>query len=106
LRDWTQTGVSELSLWFRGGFENNAEPLYVALANLAGVSVVVAHEDANAARSSAWTKWTVPLQVFTDQGIDLSNVDQITIGLGSQSGIAIVGGTGTVYIDDIRLYRP
>jgi hypothetical protein len=106
LRDWTQAGVAELSLWFRGGSENDAEPLYVALANLTDVSVVVAHEDANAALSSAWTKWTIPLQDFADRGIDLSNVDTISIGLGSQSGIPVVGGTGTVYIDDIRLYRP
>jgi hypothetical protein len=43
--------------------------------------------------------------VFADQGIDLTNVDKIAIGLGSTGGAA-AGGLGTVYIDDIRLYRP
>jgi hypothetical protein len=33
-------------------------------------------------------------------------VDQIAIGLGTKSGMAAPGGSGTLYIDDIRLYRP
>jgi len=48
-------------------------------------------------------QWRVPLQAFADQGINLSNVDKIAIGLGSKGGVA-AGGTGTVYIDGIRLY--
>jgi len=40
---------------------------------------------------------------MTDQGINLSNVDKIGIGLGSTGGVA-VGGSGTLYVDDIRLY--
>jgi hypothetical protein len=32
-------------------------------------------------------------------------VDKVAIGLGSKSGMAVTGGSGTVYIDDIRLYR-
>jgi hypothetical protein len=31
-------------------------------------------------------------------------VDKIAIGLGSKGGAA-VGGSGTMFIDDIRLYR-
>jgi hypothetical protein len=46
------------------------------------------------------------LQAFADQGIDLINVDKIAIGLGGKSGMASAGGSGTMYIDDIRLYRP
>ena len=38
------------------------------------------------------------------EGINLTGVDMIAIGLGSQGGAA-VGGTGTMYIDDIRLCR-
>jgi hypothetical protein len=45
------------------------------------------------------------LQAFADQGINLADVDKIAIGLGSKGGAA-AGGTGTMYIDDIRLYRP
>jgi len=66
----------------------------------------VAHDDAAAVTSSRWTEWRIALQAFVDQGINLTNVDTIAIGLGSQSGMAVVGGSGTMYIDDIRLYRP
>jgi len=85
---------------------NAAEPLYVAVSNAAGSPAVVAHDDPSAATIDGWTEWRVPLQAFADQGINLANVDKISIGLGSESGMAAVGGSGTMYIDDIRLYRP
>jgi hypothetical protein len=101
-RDWTQAGVAELSLWFRGGSANAAEPLYISASNAAGTPAIVAHDDLNAAQISRWTQWTIPLQAIANQGINLTNVDKIGIGLGGKGGAA-VGGTGTVYIDDIRL---
>jgi len=104
-RDWTAAGVGELSLWIRGDSANAADPLYVSIANSAGSPVVVAHEDPATATIRSWTQWRIPLQAFADQGINLTNVDKIAIGLGSKGGAA-AGGTGTVYVDDIRLYRP
>jgi hypothetical protein len=85
---------------------NAADPLYVAVSNSSGSPAVVANDDPAAATIDDWTEWRVPLQDFADQGINLRNVDKIAIGLGSKSGMPVVGGTGTVYIDDIRLYRP
>ena len=105
-RDWTQASVAELSLWLRGISSNAAEPLYVAVSNSAGAPAIVAYEDADAAASSAWRQWKVPLQSVADQGINLTNVDKIAIGLGTKSGMAAVSGSGTIYIDDIRLCRP
>ena len=104
-RDWTEEGVGALSLWFRGYFDNAADPLYVAVSNMAGAPAVAAHENANAAQAGNWTRWLIPLQTFADQGINLTNVDKIAIGLGSKSGMAVVGGTGTIFVDDIALYR-
>ena len=104
-RDWTQAGVAELSLWFQGSSANAAEPMYVAIANSAGVPAIVVNHDSEAAQARGWRQWRVSLQAFADQGINLTSVDKIAIGLGSKGGAA-VGGTGTVYIDDIRLYRP
>jgi hypothetical protein len=84
---------------------NAAEPLYVAVSNASGAPAIVAHEDPAAATIDVWTEWVVPLQAFADQGINLKNVDKIAIGLGSKGGVA-AGGSGTIYVDDIRLYRP
>jgi hypothetical protein len=105
-RDWTAEGVGTLSLWFRGSSGNAAEPLYIAISNSTGAPAVVAHDDPDATAVRSWTQWRVALQDFADQGIDLTDVDKVGIGLGDKSGMPEVGGTGTMYIDDVRLYRP
>jgi len=104
-RDWTQAGVSTLVVWFVGSMANAAEPMYVAIANSSGSPAVVAHDDPGAAQINNWTQWTIPLQAFTDQGINLSNVDKIMIGLGTKGNATAPGGSGTIYVDDIQLNR-
>jgi len=105
LRDWTTAGVAELSLWFRGDSANAVDPLYTSTSNTTGSPAVVPYDDPGAATIRSWVQWRIPLQAFADQGINLTNVDRLTIGLGSKGGPA-TGGTGTLFIDDIRLYRP
>ena len=85
---------------------NAAEPLYVAVSNSTGNSAIVVNDDANAAQIDTWTEWVIPLQAFADQGIVLTNVDRIAIGMGTRGNITIPGGSGKMYFDDIRLYRP
>ena len=85
---------------------NDAEPLYVALSNSTGTPAVVYHDDPAAATIDTWTQWIIPLQSFADKGINLSNVDRIAIGLGTQDNLTAPGGSGKMYFDDIRLYRP
>ena len=84
---------------------NDAEPLYVAVSNTAGQPAVVVHEDPAAATIDTWTEWVIPLQAFADQGIVLSNVDRIAIGLGTKGNMTVPGGAGKMFFDDIRLYR-
>jgi hypothetical protein len=85
---------------------NDAEPLYVAVSNSNGTPAVVVHDDPAAAQISTWTEWVVPLQAFADQGIVLTDVDKIAIGLGTKDNMTVPGGSGKMYFDDIRLYRP
>jgi hypothetical protein len=85
---------------------NDAEPLYVAVSNSAGAPAVVVHDDPAAANIVTWTEWVIPLQAFADQGINLTNIDSIVIGLGTQGNMTTAGGSGKMYIDDIRLYQP
>jgi hypothetical protein len=100
-RDWTVKGVDTLTIWFRGESANDAENLYVALNG----SAVVNHDNPDAARRATWTEWNVELQAFTDQGVNLANVDSITLGLGNKNN-PVAGGSGMMYFDDIRLYAP
>jgi len=98
--DWTENGISTLSIWFRGDSDNAAELLYVALNG----SAVVSHDNPDAAQIATWTQWNIDLQAFADQGVNLANVNTIAIGLGNKKN-PVAGGSGTIYIDDIRLYR-
>jgi hypothetical protein len=85
---------------------NAAEPLYVALSNSNGTSAAVINDDPAAAQIDTWTEWVIPLQAFADQGINLSNADRIAIGLGTRGNMTVPGGSGKMFFDDIRLYRP
>jgi len=100
-RDWTENGVKTLTIWFRGDSTNAAEPLYVALNG----NAIVTHDNPNAAQVGTWIEWNIDLQAFADQGVNLTNVNTIAIGLGNRNN-PLSGGSGTMYIDDIRLYPP
>ncbi|HUU20096.1 MAG TPA: LamG domain-containing protein [Sedimentisphaerales bacterium] len=100
-RDWTKEGVGVLTIWFHGIASNSAESLYVALNG----NAVVTHDNPNAAQVETWTQWNIDLQAFADQGVNLANVNTIAIGLGNKNN-PLAGGSGTMYIDDILLYRP
>jgi hypothetical protein len=89
------------------GIASNAtEPLYVAVSNSTGSPAIVTNPDPNAATTTTWTQWVIPLQTFADKGINLSSVDKFAIGLGTKGGATAAGGSGTMYFDDIRLTRP
>ena len=100
-RDWTENGISTLSIWFRGDSANATETLYVALNG----NAVVNHDNPDAAQITTWTEWTIDLQAFADQGVNLVNVNTIGLGLGNKKN-PVAGGSGTMYFDDIRLYPP
>ncbi len=100
-RDWTENGVSTLRIWFRGNSDNAAETLYVALNG----NAIVTNDNPDAAQVTTWTEWTIDLQAFADQGVSLTNVNTISLGLGNKNN-PVAGGSGTMYFDDIRLYAP
>ena len=83
-----------------GILNNSAEPLYVELAS-GGASGTVLHDDPAATQIDTWTRWRIDLQQFADQGVNLTNIDTISIGVGDTNP----GGTGIMYFDDISLSR-
>jgi hypothetical protein len=88
-----------------GILSNAAEPLYVAISNSIGNPAVVVHDNPTAVQIDTWTEWVIPLQAFANQGINLTDVDRIAIGLGTRGNMTTPGGSGKMFIDDIRLYR-
>ncbi|MBL7143976.1 MAG: hypothetical protein ISS76_07070 [Phycisphaerae bacterium] len=97
-RDWTENGVNTLAIWYFGDAANAAEPMYVVLNGTAAVT----NDNPNAAQATAWTEWTIDLQAF---GVNLTNVNTITLGFGNRNN-PVAGGAGMVFFDDIRLYAP
>jgi hypothetical protein len=84
---------------------NDAEPLYVAVSNKTGQPAVVVHDNPDAAQIDVWTRWVIPLQDLADQGIILTDVDRIALGLGTRGNTTVSGGSGKMFFDDIRLER-
>ena len=80
---------------------NAAELMYVTLND----SATVYHDNPDAALIEEWTEWTIDLQEFAAQGVNLANVNTISIGFGDENNLQ-PGGSGMVLFDDIRLYRP
>jgi len=113
VRDWTQQGVETLSLWFKGDPSNAADELYVALDG----SAIVSHDNPAAVQSSVWTKWNIDLTSFADQGVNLTNVNSISVGTRANhlmspgdvtllSNLAANGnGDGLLFFDAIELER-
>ena len=97
-RDWTENGITTLSIWFRGDSANASETLYVVLNG----NAVVTNDNPDAAQVTTWTEWTIDLQAF---GVNLANVNTIGLGLGDRNNPQ-AGGSGVMYFDDIRLYPP
>ena len=96
--DWTAEGVTKLSLWLRGDSANVADRVYVALNGTA----VVYHDDPAATQLTGWKEWVIDLATL---GINLTNVQSISIGIGTKNSPVPTGGTGTMYFDDINLIR-
>jgi hypothetical protein len=81
-------------LWFRGDPANGAAPVYVKINN----TKKLYNNGAAATTTLIWKCFQVDLASVPAS--DLKNVKTLTIGVGDGSS----GGTGTILIDEIRLY--
>jgi hypothetical protein len=95
-RDWTVGSPQALVLWFHGNPANAVtEQMYVRIND---VKVTYPGSAADVAEPR-WKQWNIDL---TALGISPGSVTQLGIGF-ERTGTN--GGTGTVFIDDILLYR-
>jgi len=88
-QDWTKAGVQTLALYFHGSPGNTGQ-LYV---EVNGSKVLYDGDVADIVRPR-WKQWNIDLA-----SLDLQDVTTITIGIEGS------GASGTLYFDDIRLYR-
>ncbi len=89
---------------------NGTESMFVSIKDAAGRTATVYNADPNAVNVTGWTEWGeygegIALSEFTAQtaGLDLSNVDTLSIGFGTK-GNTQPGGGGLMFFDDVRLY--
>ncbi|MHC4536683.1 MAG: LamG domain-containing protein [Planctomycetota bacterium] len=94
---WTNQDIGMLS--------NYAEPMYVSVRDGSGASATVYHDDPDAALIDTWTQWNIDLKEFSDAGVVLTDVSNLSIGFGDKDNPQ-PGGSGLVFFDDIHLYRP
>jgi hypothetical protein len=111
--DWTEAGVKMLTLFFYAEGDNDAnEQMYAGLEDSrGGVSYAQVNygfygEDMNDVRQAEWHQWDMALADFG--GVDLNDVGSLYVGFGERGEPygGTPGGSGVVYFDDIRLYRP
>jgi hypothetical protein len=104
-QDWTRLGVETLSLSFAGQVDNVEQLMYLKVQDAAGNSTTVEHPFRHACQSRRWFDWTVPLSDLSAFGVDLTQISELTIGLGDGT----ISGQAdedldSIFIDDIRLY--
>ena len=106
--DWTVEGVKALSIPFHGQAGNaTTEPFWVQLKDGSGYGEKVFYGDYEGEslddfNEAVWHTWNIDMAEFD---VDLTNVVSVVIGIGNEDGSG-AHGSGTLYIDDIRLYTP
>jgi hypothetical protein len=83
---------------------NAPENLYVRIEDTAGKYASVVHPDAAAVLATEWQKWQIALAEVRAAGVDVAAVKKMVIGVGDRKNPK-PGGTGRIYIDDIRLTK-
>lgn len=103
-QDWTAGGADTLVLYVQGVATNGPASLYVAIEDDAGRTAVAVCPNAAAATSPQWTEWAIPLSDFSARGVNVAGVTTLFIGAGDRAARK-QGGSGSLFIDDIRLIR-
>jgi hypothetical protein len=103
-QDWAMKGADTLTLYFRGEASNGRDPLYVGIEDSAGRVAAVVHPDAEAVRATEWQTWHIILAEVRAAGVNVAAVRKMAIGVGDRRNPKS-GGTGRLYIDDIRLTK-
>jgi internalin A len=103
-QDWTVNGMDTFELYFRGASDNGPGQLYLSIEDDAGQIALMIYPDPNAVLTEQWQKWSVPLADLVADGIDVTSIRKLSIGVGDPDNPQ-PGDIGIIYIDDIRIIQ-
>ncbi len=83
---------------------NALQKLYVRIEDIAGKYASVVYPDVEVVLATEWQKWHIALAEVRAAGVDVAAVQKMVIGVGDRNNPK-PGGTGRIYIDDIRLTK-
>ena len=103
-QDWTRHGAQGLQIMLHSKPGNATDgQLYLTLSDGAAEQYVLYQGDMDALARDEWTAWRMAFDDFNS--IDLTHVESMAIGLRPLSPQPSHRSAGTIYIDDICLYR-
>ncbi|MCK5000439.1 MAG: hypothetical protein KAS23_12935 [Anaerohalosphaera sp.] len=98
--DWAVEDMALLAFTVKGEQVNQGQILSVALDD-GTHQTTVEYVDSAIITTDTWTEVYFKINDFSVQGVDLSNIESITIKVGNGQS---PGGSGSIYIDDLTLY--
>jgi hypothetical protein len=101
--DLTKGSPDNLSLHFRGNSDNDAQPIYVVLTDKSNGRKVMVHENPEATLVLDYEEWIIPIDDLS--GLDLANIETMTIGVGDPDTSQPSGAKGTLYVDNILVSK-
>lgn len=106
-QDWTEDGVAALRVYFRTSDQSAGDVLTITLEDntlAAGSAAIQYGPDVNDIVTYIWDDWNVLDVALADfTGVELDQIKKMTLTLGDNSP---GGGSGSLYVDEIRLYIP
>jgi internalin A len=101
---WTINGMDTFELYFRGASDNGPGQLYLSIEDDAGRIAVMNNPNTDAVFAEQWQQWSIPLTDLVTNGIDVTAIRKVQIGIGDPDNPQ-PGGIGIIYIDDIRVIQ-
>ena len=89
-QDWKRSGIKTLVIWFRGKAGNATPQLYAKINNGAPINYT---GSAASLAAPVWKQWNIDLSSMA-----VSSVSSLSLGV-------LGAGAGTLYFDDIQLYK-
>ena len=103
-QDWTINDMDTLELYFRGDSDNGPGQLCLSIEDDAGRIAPMIHPDPDALLTMQWQKWGIPLVDLIAEGVDVTTIRKLHIGIGDIDNLQ-PGGIGIIYVDDIRVIK-